>query len=100
MHHDDHEGTRRRERWLVSGRVQGVGFRWFVADAARRLELAGDVRNLPDGRVEVRVAGPARALAALARDVGSGPPSARVSGVQRAELAEDPGLVTPFTIRH
>ena len=41
---------------IVGGRVQGVGFRWFVRTAARALELSGRVRNLPDSRVEVRVA--------------------------------------------
>lgn len=44
-------------RFLVSGMVQGVGFRWFVARHARALGLGGYARNLPDGRVEVVASG-------------------------------------------
>ena len=74
------------ERWLVSGRVQGVGFRYHVYRAAQRFGLAGDVRNLPDGRVEVRVEGPRDRLAALRAVVESGPPGARVASVDASEL--------------
>lgn len=49
----------------VGGRVQGVGFRWWVLSQARELGLAGSVRNLPDGRVEIRAQGSPVALAAL-----------------------------------
>jgi acylphosphatase len=78
------------EHWLVTGRVQGVGYRWFVVQAARRRGLRGDVRNLPDGRVEVRAAGPAQRLASLRDDLGEGPPGARVDAVD--SLEPDPGL--------
>ena len=44
-------------RWIVTGRVQGVSYRYFTQQAARELELTGWVRNLPDGSVEVQVAG-------------------------------------------
>ena len=44
-------------RFVVSGRVQGVGFRWFTQDTARREGAMGWVRNLPDGRVEAIVEG-------------------------------------------
>jgi len=73
-------------RWLVSGRVQGVGFRYHVYRAARRFGLAGDVRNLPDGRVEVRVEGPRDRVSALRQTVEAGPPGSRVAQVETTEL--------------
>ena len=66
----------------VSGRVQGVGFRWFVVGEAERLGLRGWVRNAPDGSVEVEVEGPAAPVDELIAKVSKGPPSARVSQVQ------------------
>ncbi|HEY4649145.1 MAG TPA: acylphosphatase [Gemmatimonadales bacterium] len=71
-------------RFLVSGMVQGVGFRWFVARHARALGLAGYARNLPDGRVEVVVTGPDDALPALERLLRSGPANAQVDGLERS----------------
>ena len=47
---------------LVTGRVQGVGFRWWAQDAARQLGLTGSAKNLPDGRVELRIQGETEAL--------------------------------------
>jgi acylphosphatase len=55
----------RRAVALVSGDVQGVGYRWFVRGLANSAGLAGSARNLPDGRVEVVVEGPADDVAAL-----------------------------------
>ena len=60
----------------VSGRVQGVGFRWFVVEEARRLKLSGWVRNRPDGKVEIAASGSADALAELESAVTDGPPGA------------------------
>jgi acylphosphatase len=74
-------------RFLVSGMVQGVGFRWFVARHARSLGLAGFARNLPDGRVEVVVSGPDEALPELERLLRSGPANAQVSAVERSSDA-------------
>jgi acylphosphatase len=71
-------------RFLVSGLVQGVGFRWFVARHARALGLAGYARNLPDGRVEVVVSGPDEALPALERLLRAGPANAQVEGLERS----------------
>jgi len=74
-------------RYLVSGSVQGVGFRWFVARHARSLGLGGYARNLPDGRVEVVVSGPDDAIPALEQLLRSGPANAQVDKVERsAEL--------------
>jgi acylphosphatase len=71
-------------RYLVSGLVQGVGFRWFVARHARSLGLAGYARNLPDGRVEVVVSGPEERLPALERLLRAGPANAQVQDVERS----------------
>lgn len=69
----------------VVGRVQGVGFRFFVQHAANRLKLSGYVRNLPDGRrVEVEVEGPRPALEALLDELREGPPGAHVEHVQHS----------------
>jgi acylphosphatase len=76
-------------RFLVSGLVQGVGFRWFVARHARALGLAGYARNLPDGRVEVVVSGPDEALPALERLLRAGPANAQVEGLERTAESEE-----------
>ena len=66
---------------MISGRVQGVGFRRFTVDAARREGLAGHVRNLPDGRVEVTVEGDADSVTRLEAALWRGPSRARVEDV-------------------
>jgi acylphosphatase len=78
--------------WLVRGRVQGVGFRYFAQREAAALGLVGYVRNLDDGRVEVYAAGPATQLDELAGRLHHGPRSADVRGVEeRAAAVEDYG---------
>lgn len=72
-------------RWLVSGRVQGVGFRYFVERKAVELGLNGWVRNLDDGRVEAYAAGPAERLSDLAAALHLGPRMAEVRGVEEVE---------------
>jgi len=67
---------------LVRGRVQGVGFRWFVRAQARELGLQGWCANLGDGGVEVWAEGAADALDQLAARLRSGPPAARVDEVR------------------
>jgi acylphosphatase len=68
-------------RFVVSGRVQGVGFRYFVQHAASRDGLRGWVRNLPDGQVEAVAEGDAAALDRLEATLRRGPASARVARV-------------------
>jgi len=68
-------------RFLVSGQVQGVGFRFFSEEAARREGLTGFVRNLDDARVEVMAEGDAAAMARFERAIWLGPPLARVVNV-------------------
>jgi acylphosphatase len=70
-----------RMRLRISGRVQGVGFRWFVLTEAERLGLRGWVRNTPDGDVELEAEGAATAIRELRLRLEQGPPSARVSRV-------------------
>jgi acylphosphatase len=68
-------------RLVIEGRVQGVGFRYTLADEARALELRGWVRNRRDGAVEAIVAGSAQAVDAIVAWAHRGPPSARVTAV-------------------
>ena len=65
-------------RFVVSGRVTGVGFRYFTQDVARREGLTGMVRNLPDGRVEAIAEGDAESLARFEMALRRGPARARV----------------------
>jgi acylphosphatase len=80
-------------RFIVTGRVQGVGFRYFVVRQAQELGLGGWTRNLPNGDVEVRAWGGEGALGQLAERLAAGPRSARVTKVDSSEIsdAEDPG---------
>jgi acylphosphatase len=86
-------------RWLVSGRVQGVGFRWFVARHAEEEGLAGWVRNLPDGRVEVVARGEPEAVAALEALLRSGPRSAHVEYVEKQDISHEMVYHKTFEIR-
>jgi len=85
-------------RYVIGGRVQGVGFRFFTEAAASRENVQGWVRNLPDGRVEVAAEGEAEAIERFERQISHGPPAARVSDVQRHdELPE--GRQGGFSVR-
>lgn len=75
--------------WLVTGRVQGVGFRYHVLHSARRFGVFGDVRNLADGRVEIRAAGPGDKIAELLSAVRTGPPGAQVQSIETGNLEKD-----------
>lgn len=82
----------------VTGRVQGVGFRQYVRERARRHGVAGWVRNEADGSVRVVAEGPAEALDALVRDLRQGPPLARVEDLQ-LERREVDRAFTDFSVR-
>jgi acylphosphatase len=72
---------------LVSGRVQGVGFRWHARAKAQALGLDGWVKNPPDGRVEVWVEGEEAPLREMIEWLAQDPPPARVTGVEVVERA-------------
>jgi acylphosphatase len=81
-------GTRPAQRAVhltVSGRVQGVGFRWFVLEEAEAAGVSGWVKNLDDGRVEAWIEGDAEAVRTVEEAVTRGPRHARVTGVERRE---------------
>ncbi len=71
-----------RARAVLSGRVQGVGFRFFAEEWAERLGVGGYARNLPDGRLEVVAEGPEEAVRDFLEAVRRGPRSAVVTGVE------------------
>ncbi|MCX6539480.1 MAG: acylphosphatase [Acidobacteria bacterium] len=84
--------------YRVVGRVQGVGFRWFTYDAARREGLVGVVGNEPDGSVEVMVEGDRMALERFEAAIRRGPAGARVDAVDR-EIGPASGHYADFSIR-
>lgn len=84
------QGQREARRLIISGRVQGVGFRWFTRRTASELGLTGWVRNLPSGDVEIQAAGSADTLARLRQELERGPGGARVSAIREEQLAPVP----------
>lgn len=88
----------RRVRLLVSGSVQGVGFRYFTREEARALQLTGYVRNLDDGRVEAVVEGPDGDVAELIAVLRKGPSGAWVEDV-RVEEEPHRGEFNSFGVR-
>jgi acylphosphatase len=79
-------------RFFVRGRVQGVGFRWFVEREAHMLGIAGWVRNNHDGSVEVLAQGTRDQLSGLHSRLREGPRAARVDAVDASDAAPVPGL--------
>lgn len=86
------------KKYVVSGRVQRVGYRYYAQRAANGLGLRGYVRNLPDGRVEAYAIGPPGALDAFERRLRDGPP---VAYVTHLEITDEPLTTTwkQFEIR-
>lgn len=85
-------------RYLISGRVQGVGFRFFAETAAGRENIHGWVRNLADGRVEATAEGEAEAVDRFERALRQGPRGARVEAVE-VEATTPAGRETGFSVR-
>ena len=83
----------------IVGRVQGVGFRWFVTKEARRLGLLGFVRNNPDGSVEVVADGLPEDLEQMERLCRQGPRGARVERVERLSSPSVEQSFTTFEVR-
>jgi|ERR1022692_1006385 acylphosphatase len=90
--------SRTARRLIVRGRVQGVGFRWFVEREAHILQLAGWVRNNHDGTVEVLAIGTHEQLAGLRSRLQQGPPAARVDLVEESAAESIVGL-NSFQVR-
>lgn len=80
-------------RWIVHGRVQGVGFRWFVSRRAGELGLEGFARNLDDGSVEIVARGSEAAVTELERHIRAGPRMSRVDNVETTDVPHD--LILP-----
>jgi acylphosphatase len=82
---------------IVHGKVQGVGFRYFVQHVARKLGLTGNVRNCPDSTVEIQVEGNAGDIERLIEEVKEGPP---LSWVHRVDVVDIPakGIYSSFLI--
>ena len=85
-------------RFLVSGRVQGVGYRFFAERAARREGLHGWVRNLPDGRVEAAAEGEADSVDRFEGQLRHGPSGARVEHLEVEDVVPE-GRYAGFDIR-
>ena len=84
--------------YIVRGRVQGVGFRWFVEHEARKIGVAGMVRNLEDGTVHAVAAGSDEQLAELRTKLERGPRAARVDTVEERDSARDLSGMRDFSI--
>ena len=82
----------------IYGTVQGVGFRWFVREAARAAGVAGWVRNNPDGSVEIVASGDAARLARLRDAVQRGPPGSQVAGLDESPAGSTEELPFPFSV--
>ena len=81
-------------KFFVRGRVQGVGFRWFVEREAKTLGISGWVRNNSDGSVEVLASGTQEQLSGLRSRLQQGPRASRVDNVEEAEAKPVAGLNT------
>lgn len=77
------------KRYLISGRVQGVGFRFFAQRVAHELGIVGYVMNRPDGSVEAYAVGTEASLAELKRRLAEGPRMSRVNRIMESDEAVD-----------
>jgi acylphosphatase len=77
-------------RWIVVGRVQGVGYRYFARQAGTAAGVRGWIRNLPDGSCEVQVAGPPEAVQRFKEDLARGPRGSRVDDIDEERVTPDP----------
>ena len=86
-------------RYIVSGRVQGVGFRYFVRRMAEAFDIRGSVRNRGDGSVEIVATGSAENIRSFREQIEIGPDGARVDRIE-AEPREAPERIDRFRILH
>jgi acylphosphatase len=85
-------------RYLLSGRVQGVGFRYFTQRVAAQHGISGWVRNTPDGRVEIEAEGDADAMRQFESRISAGPPGGHVDQLETTAIAVGPDR-SDFLIR-
>ena len=88
------------KRFVVSGFVQGVGYRYFAQRVAERLGVCGYVKNRRDGRVEVYALGTPEQLQALHAELERGPRMASVSGVEAQDAEFLPRYAGGFSVEH
>ena len=88
-----------RRRVVISGRVQGVGFRWSAATEAERLGVSGSIRNLGEGNVEADISGEPDAVEHFTEWLRVGPPGARVDDLEIEDLPDDDPEGSGFRIR-
>jgi acylphosphatase len=88
------------KRYYLSGMVQGVGYRYFAARAARQLGVAGFAKNLPDGRVEVYAIALPAVLTSFRSELKRGPQGAIVENVSEDEAEIDPQFADKFSIEY
>lgn len=86
-------GGREAAGYLIAGRVQGVGFRRWTVKRAQALDVAGSVRNMSDGTVEVMAVGAPGAVEQMRQDLARGPRFARVDGIAEIPCSLDPAAV-------
>lgn len=72
--------------FIISGTVQGVGYRFFAMRAAARHQVLGTVRNLPDGRVEVIAEGDREAMDQFKNDLATGPMMAEITDIEETDV--------------
>ena len=85
--------------YVVYGRVQGVGFRWWTRQRAQALGLAGWVQNRPDGSVEIHAGGDDASITRLESELECGPKFSVVERVEKADATLEPTLSKPFVIK-
>jgi acylphosphatase len=86
-------------RWVVEGRVQGVGFRWYIQTRAQALGVRGWARNRPEGAVEVVGMATPATLEAFEKLVRAGPPGALVTRVATDDVPHDTVDTKSFVIK-
>jgi acylphosphatase len=91
------EPTALRAKLLVTGKVQGVGYRAFAARIASQRGLRGGIRNIDDGRVELEVEGPKVRILDLIEELKIGPPASRVAAVE-VEWSPATGRFVDFNV--
>jgi acylphosphatase len=87
------------KHYRITGRVQGVGFRYFTTKKAEALNLNGWVKNMPDGSVEVMLSGDEKSIEEMLKNLREGPRSARVEKINEISSTDKPEKFNSFTVR-